>query len=109
MLGGSPADFGKLIAEETAMEDPHKNPRWLFPTRAATNPVGRGTLNRTFAAAAEVKAMQAEVLEWGEGYRPVGRQAVAAPQPNFDNPPGRPKQPWSQSVLRTASSAFAIQ
>jgi hypothetical protein len=28
----------------------HKNPRWLFPTRAATNPVGRGTLNRTFAA-----------------------------------------------------------
>ena len=22
----------------------HKNPRWLFPTRAATNPVGRGTL-----------------------------------------------------------------
>lgn len=31
----------------------HKNPRWLFPTRAATNPVGRGTLNRTFAAAAE--------------------------------------------------------
>jgi len=31
----------------------HKNPRWLFPTRAATNPVGRGTLNRTFAAAAQ--------------------------------------------------------
>ena len=22
----------------------HKSPRWLFPTRAATNPVGRGTL-----------------------------------------------------------------
>jgi integrase/recombinase XerD len=31
----------------------HKNPRWLFPTRAATNPVGRSTLNRTFAAAAQ--------------------------------------------------------
>ena len=31
----------------------HKSPRWLFPTRAATNPVGRGTLNRTFAAAAQ--------------------------------------------------------
>jgi integrase/recombinase XerD len=31
----------------------HKNPRWLFPTRAATNPVGRGTLNRTFSAAAQ--------------------------------------------------------
>jgi integrase/recombinase XerD len=28
----------------------HKNPRWLFPTRAATNPVGRSTLNRTFVA-----------------------------------------------------------
>jgi integrase len=31
----------------------YKSPRWLFPTRAATNPVGRGTLNRTFAAAAQ--------------------------------------------------------
>ena len=31
----------------------HKSPRWLFPTRAATNPAGRGTLNRTFAAAAQ--------------------------------------------------------
>jgi len=29
----------------------HKNPRWLFPTRAMTRPVGRGTLNRTFSAA----------------------------------------------------------
>jgi hypothetical protein len=25
-----------------------------------------------------VKAMQADGLEWGEGYRPLGRQAVAA-------------------------------
>src|ERR1700730_9983883 len=25
-----------------------------------------------------VKAMQAEGLEWGEGYRPLGRRAVAA-------------------------------
>jgi Domain of unknown function (DUF1897) len=24
-----------------------------------------------------VKAMQAEGLEWGEGYRPLGRQALA--------------------------------
>jgi hypothetical protein len=31
----------------------HKNPRGLFSTRAATNPVGRGTLNRTFTAAAQ--------------------------------------------------------
>ena len=31
----------------------HKNPRWLFPTRAMTRPVGRGTLNRTFSAAAQ--------------------------------------------------------
>lgn len=29
-------------------------------------------------AFAMVKAMQAEGLEWGEGYRPLGRQAVAA-------------------------------
>jgi integrase/recombinase XerD len=29
----------------------HKNSRWLFPTRAGTHPIGRGTLNRTFAAA----------------------------------------------------------
>ena len=25
-----------------------------------------------------VKAMQADGLEWGEGYRPLGRQALAA-------------------------------
>src|SRR6266487_2349241 len=31
----------------------HANPRWLFPTRTATGPVGRGTLTRTFAAAAQ--------------------------------------------------------
>jgi hypothetical protein len=29
-------------------------------------------------AFAMVKAMQADSLEWGEGYRPLGRQAVAA-------------------------------
>lgn len=28
-----------------------RNPRWLFPTQAGTRPIGRGTLNRTFAAA----------------------------------------------------------
>lgn len=31
----------------------HRNPRWLFPNRAGTNPIGRGTLNRTFSAAAQ--------------------------------------------------------
>lgn len=29
----------------------HKNPRWLFPTRAGSGPIGRGTLIRTFSAA----------------------------------------------------------
>jgi len=29
----------------------HKNPRWLFPNRAGTHPIGRGTLIRTFSAA----------------------------------------------------------
>jgi integrase/recombinase XerD len=31
----------------------HANRRWLFPTRTATGPVGRGTLTRTFTAAAQ--------------------------------------------------------
>lgn len=29
----------------------HRNRRWLFPNRAGTNPIGRGTLIRTFSAA----------------------------------------------------------
>lgn len=29
----------------------HRNQRWLFPNRAGTNPIGRGTLIRTFSAA----------------------------------------------------------
>jgi hypothetical protein len=32
----------------------HKNPRWLFPTRAATNPIGRGTLVPLSAQAAGI-------------------------------------------------------
>jgi hypothetical protein len=36
----------------------HSNPRWLFPTRAGTRPVGRGTLNRTFSAAAQAASIR---------------------------------------------------
>lgn len=36
----------------------HTNPRWLFPTRAGTRPVGRGTLNRTFSAAAQAAGIR---------------------------------------------------
>jgi integrase/recombinase XerD len=36
----------------------HANPRWLFPTRAATGPVGRGTLTRTFSAAAQAAGIR---------------------------------------------------
>jgi len=36
----------------------HANPRWLFPTRAATRPVGRGTLTRTFSAAAQAAGIR---------------------------------------------------
>jgi integrase/recombinase XerD len=30
----------------------HKNPRWLFPNKAGTGPIGRGALNRAFSLAA---------------------------------------------------------
>jgi integrase/recombinase XerD len=30
----------------------HRNPRWLFPNKAGTGPIGRGALNRAFSAAA---------------------------------------------------------
>ncbi len=36
------------------------------------------TIERLPEAFAMVKAMQACGLEWGEGYRPLGRQALAA-------------------------------
>jgi site-specific recombinase XerD len=36
----------------------HANPRWLFPTRAGTRPVGRGTLNRSFSAAAQAAGIR---------------------------------------------------
>jgi site-specific recombinase XerD len=36
----------------------HANPRWLFPTRATTRPVGRGTLTRTFSAAAQAAGIR---------------------------------------------------
>lgn len=30
----------------------HRNPRWLFPNKTGTKPIGRGALNRAFSAAA---------------------------------------------------------
>ena len=41
-----------------------------MPQRAAT-------IESLPAALAMVKAMQAQGLDWGEGYRPLGRQALA--------------------------------
>jgi hypothetical protein len=41
------------LRASSAMET-HKNPRWLFPTRAATNPIGRGTLVPLSAQAAGI-------------------------------------------------------
>ena len=35
------------------------------------------TIERLPDAFAMVKAMRADGLEWGEGYRPLGRQALA--------------------------------
>jgi site-specific recombinase XerD len=36
----------------------HKSPRWLFPNRAGTNSIGRGTLNRTFKLAAQAAGIR---------------------------------------------------
>jgi integrase/recombinase XerD len=36
----------------------HANPRWLFPTRGGSGPVGRGTLTRTFSAAAQAAGIR---------------------------------------------------
>jgi site-specific recombinase XerD len=40
----------------------HKNPRWLFPNRAGDNPIGRGTLNRTFSAVAQAAGIRSVTL-----------------------------------------------
>ena len=49
------------------MEDPQEPTLAVPHARAATNPVGRGTLNRTFAAAAEAAGTGA-----GDGGRDGG-------------------------------------
>jgi integrase/recombinase XerD len=35
----------------------HKNPRWLFPNNAGSKPIGRGALNRAFAATARAAGL----------------------------------------------------
>jgi hypothetical protein len=41
-----------------------------------TDVTGTATITSTPTAFVVVKAMQADGLDWGEGYRPLGRQAL---------------------------------
>jgi integrase/recombinase XerD len=40
----------------------HKHPRWLFPNKAGTGPIGRGALNRAFSAAAQAAGINASTV-----------------------------------------------
>jgi integrase/recombinase XerD len=40
----------------------HKHPRWLFPNKAGTGPIGRGALNRAFSAAAQDAGINGSTL-----------------------------------------------
>ena len=40
----------------------HKHPRWLFPNKSGTGPIGRGALNRTFSAAARAAGINGNTL-----------------------------------------------
>jgi hypothetical protein len=46
------AIFARILT--AANMETYKNPRWLFPTSAATNPIGRGTLVPLSAQAAGI-------------------------------------------------------
>jgi len=40
----------------------HKHPRWLFPNKGGTGPIGRGALNRAFSAAAQEAGINASTV-----------------------------------------------
>jgi hypothetical protein len=66
-----------------------------MPQRAAT-------IESLAEAFAMVKAMQADGLEWGEGYRPLGRQALAACS-------GRRRARWARRCSPCSAKRSALR